>query len=215
MGTVCAVFAYCAAMYFVLSYLPKPVSSWSDPNALAGECREAGLAFLDGVLRGWDKSDLAAWLTGPYHRVTQRRGERVTNPALFTDQNLVAVERLEELMLRARVEVVTTLSEASRSGGSIVFVGEAIRRGGILPTRTSDDADAWAPVDVLRMRLTDRVLSLFAADYLIRPVDYASDLVACLACGAVAFDATARSSASCRAHRRPSGFTFSAVAHVA
>ena len=202
-------------MYFVLSYLPKPVSSWSDPQALAGACREVGLAFLDGVLRGWDKSDLAAWLTGPYHGVTQRRGERVTNPAVFTDQNLVAVERLEELVLRARVEVVSTLAEASRSGGSIAFVGEAIRRGAILPTRTTDDGDAWAPVDGIRMRLTDRVLSLFAVDYLIRPVDYASDLLACLACGAVAFDASARSSGSCGAHRRPSGISFSAVAHVA
>ena len=202
-------------MYFVLSYLPNPVSSWPEPNALASACRGVGLEFLDGVLRGWDKSDLAAWLTGPYHRVTQRRGERVTDPAVLTDQNLVAVERLEELLLRARVEVVTTLSEASRSGGSIAFVGEAIRRGGILPTRTADDADAWAPVDVLRMRLTERVLSLFAVDYLIRPVDYTSDLLACLACGAVAFDASARSSGTCRAHRRPSGINFSAVAHVA
>jgi hypothetical protein len=55
------------------------------------------------------------------------------------------------------------------------------------------------------MRLTDRVLSLVAADYLLRSEDYEQALFTCSACGLVAFDARAKArGAVCLSHARNS-----------
>jgi hypothetical protein len=50
------------------------------------------------------------------------------------------------------------------------------------------------------MRLAERVLSLFAADYLLRSEDYEQGLFTCAACDELHFDASRRSSGVCRAH---------------
>ena len=50
-------------------------------------------------------------------------------------------------------------------------------------------AQGWVPVAQPRMRLTDRVLSLVAADYLFRSHDYERALFTCCVCGLTAFDA--------------------------
>jgi hypothetical protein len=50
------------------------------------------------------------------------------------------------------------------------------------------------------MRLTDRVLSLIAADYLLRSEDYETALFTCSACGITAFDAARVETGVCRAH---------------
>ena len=51
------------------------------------------------------------------------------------------------------------------------------------------DTAWWAPVDVAGMRLRTRVLSLFAADALDRPLDYVENLHVCHRCEAVTFGA--------------------------
>ena len=56
------------------------------------------------------------------------------------------------------------------------------------------------PVAQPRMRLTDRVLSLVAADYLLRSEDYETALFTCSACGLTAFDAARAQLGVCRAH---------------
>jgi hypothetical protein len=59
----------------------------------------------------------------------------------------------------------------------------------------------WIPLDKPRMHLTERVLSLFVADYLLRPHDYVRDLVVCSKCDAVVFDSAARQTGCCGADR--------------
>ena len=35
-------------------------------ESVSAECRAAALEFMAGVASGWEKIDLAQWLTGPY-----------------------------------------------------------------------------------------------------------------------------------------------------
>lgn len=63
-----------------------------------------------------------------------------------------------------------------------------------------DGCYAWVPVDAARMRLEDRVASLFAADYMNDAPAY-RDLYVCHHCEAVVFDADARERGMCSAHR--------------
>jgi hypothetical protein len=48
------------------------------------------------------------------------------------------------------------------------------------------DRGAYAPVSLARMRLADRVASLFVADWLNDPTDYRK-ITHCRACGGIAF----------------------------
>ena len=63
----------------------------------------------------------------------------------------------------------------------------------------------WAPRDRARLRLRDRVLALFAADYLTRPETYARELYVCPDCMCAVFDETAVGRGKCPLHDRPSG----------
>ena len=47
-----------------------PVADGSTRETLAEDCRNAALSFMTGVGEGWDKLDLALWLTGDYARAT-------------------------------------------------------------------------------------------------------------------------------------------------
>jgi hypothetical protein len=58
-------------------------------------------------------------------------------------------------------------------------------------------AIGYAPVRYAEMRLVDRVVSLFVADYLTRPNDYRR-LVTCEECGDLAFDGLPRHAAWCQ-----------------
>jgi hypothetical protein len=56
----------------------------------------------------------------------------------------------------------------------------------------------WVPVDLPSVSLADRVLALFAVDYLWAPAAYRESLCVCRACGAVVFDREAREFGLCR-----------------
>src|SRR5262245_43717201 len=72
-------------MKYVMTFGTKPgpmvLEEGTTSATLSEECREAALAFMGGVASGWDKIDLALWLTGPYARATRhaKRGERVAD----------------------------------------------------------------------------------------------------------------------------------------
>ena len=61
----------------------------------------------------------------------------------------------------------------------------------------------WVPVDITRMRLRDRVASLFVADYLNRPSDYELFHV-CHLCEAITFDPESKALGRCATHRSSS-----------
>lgn len=168
---------------------------------ISNECREAALTFLRGVTAGWDKIDLALWLTGDYARATRHvpRGERV---AALTDREVTS-ESLNELLDKSRAQLVACFEQAALDG-NLACAEECLTRGFVRKVTAPDGGTLYVPVDAPRMRLRDRLRSLLAADYLNEPGDYLSVYV-CHRCENVVFDEKAKRLGFCPAHNHSSG----------
>jgi hypothetical protein len=179
--------------------------------SVASECREAALEFMAGVAGGWEKADLASWLTGPYAQATRhsQHGERtlLVRGAVPVDRNAAGVvdpDTIEDLLTSTRGRILAGLEKAALGDGTLEFAADLVERGLVRQAFDGDGMEAWVPVDAPRMRLKDRVTSLFVADYLNDRVGYGS-LYVCHRCEAVVFDESARELGMCSAHRRMSG----------
>lgn len=190
-------------MDYPLSKEPGDLSY--EPHALA--CRIAGVAFLNGVTDGWKKSDLAAWLAGPYRAVTRAADDarRDTPRLVATDTARVSMSdglvRLDEIICEARWRVLAALEAAAMARGPIALATRARALGHVRGVVDADGRSAWVAIDAPGMRLRDRVLSLFAVDALAHPLDYARALTVCHRCERVLFDAAARGRGECPEHR--------------
>jgi hypothetical protein len=185
---------------------PFALPGWMTVDAVATLCREAGLAFLDGVAVDWKKLELAAWLGGPYRQAT-RYGDwsrRSLPPPNFDEHEMLRQAQLDDVMRDARWHVLASLEAVSLPSSHRGFVEVALSAGHVVPRRDCNGLVAWVPVDLRGMRLRERVESLFAADYLIRPKDYVTELTVCHRCESVLFDVEARRRGDCGMHR-PSG----------
>lgn len=171
----------------------------STRRSLAEDCRAAALSFMSGVASGWDKLDLARWLTGPYARAT-RHGEHGERVAAITEGEIIPDASIEDLVTHVRGQMLASLEKAALELGSLDFVDEMVARGLVRKVVDADGRDAWVPVDGARMRLRDRLRSLFVADYLDGPYAYA-ELFVCHRCEAVVFDEHAKQIGICGAHR--------------
>lgn len=178
---------------------PRRLEAGVTRETVGADCREAALAFMAGVASGWDKLDLAFWLTGPYARATRhaKRGER---DIAVDDGEELSEHDIEELVTRVRGQLIASLEKAALEYGSLEFAEEAMERGLVRQMVDDEDRDVWIPLDGSRMRLRDRVRSLFAADYLNTPYAYA-ELFVCHRCEAVVFDEAAKQLGVCGAHR--------------
>lgn len=157
----------------------------------AEELRHAALDFMSGVAEGWTKLDLAVWLNGPYALATRHvpRGLRPVRPGA------PAIEEpaIEHLLVSVRGQLLAALELAALDGGTPDFIEEALIEQHVRRIDVHGET-AWMPVDAARMRLKDRVASLFVADYLNRPSDYRR-LYVCHLCEGISFDGR------CHAHR--------------
>jgi hypothetical protein len=164
-----------------------------DALLMSGLWRSAGLSFLRAVYDDWTHADLARWLMGPYHQATSfvPRSEAPAPEVPSLDR-----QRIAEIMRSSREEVVAALRDLA-SGGDPTFVKDAIRSHAIVLSLD----EFWIPLDHPRMRLAERALSLFAADYILNPNEYVGDLSVCSRCDAVTFDPAARQAGYCGAHR--------------
>lgn len=151
---------------------------------IADACRSAALGFAWGA-SAWTKRDLATWLVGPYARATTR-GESTDERRAY-GVCTVDADALEHLLSRSHASVIEWLRSAwtwrhdARAARSIVADGLVV---GVI-----DEASGigYAPVDRSGMTLVRRVESLFLADYLTRPSDYAAFAV-CSECDGATFD---------------------------
>lgn len=177
-----------------------------DVHAFADACRAAGLALLEGAQHGWGKRELAAWLTGPYARVSAALGvpapsSRVPETSPAHSSGIVRSGAVEELLDLVRIAVSSALKDLSV--GETSCVTETIRSQSIVSGRDARGL-VWMPADRPRMRLEARVLSLFVVDYLLRPEPYEKELAVCGDCDAVSFDGAGRSCAICNDRGHPS-----------
>jgi hypothetical protein len=161
-----------------------------DGLLMSGRWRAAGLEFLHNVRRA---RDLGYWLMGPYRSATSRvfRLEWLVPSTPAGDEGTI-----EAILASARADVLVALREAALCSGPR-FVKDALGSSAIAPTVDG----FWIPLDAPRMRLKDRVLTLFAADYLLSPRDYKRNLAFCRRCERVVFDPAARQTGQCGAHR--------------
>jgi hypothetical protein len=150
--------------------------------------REAGVEFMHGAARGWPKRDFLAWRFGSYHRATRRKCFLPSVVRLQSHPGDPPREPLEMLLLQARSHVIRTLERHLFVGGAPKFADDLQAKGLLARTRGPGGEAQWTPIDCERP-LRDRVLSLFAADLLMRPEDYTS-LVVCARCGHMSIGAS-------------------------
>lgn len=183
--------------------LPEPGAV----DELTRRARKAMLEFCNGALF-WDKRGLARWLVDSYAPLVK---SVEADPSALP--NLVlpdAIEpRLMQVVTEARQSLVGAL-RLSRDGRSAAACAWKMIREGVLapcedPTGAANATRGWMPIAQPRMRLRDRVLSLWAVDFLANDQCYASELVFCSRCGLVEFDAISRARGTCRAHKATSG----------
>jgi hypothetical protein len=136
------------------------------PNAdrVARRCRDAGAAFVRGTTSGWGRSDLARWLVGHYAPAVLACGD--VGPRRACGITVVDEPTIEQVVLDARARVLRTLSELTVMDRATTLARTFIARGEVLGVRDGLGFVAHAPVDRARMPLSDRVVSLFVADWL-------------------------------------------------
>lgn len=169
---------------------------------MARDCREIGLQFMNEASH-WGKAELAMWLQGPYAIVTAH-AKRALEPSLTGGVPLIKeidVRLVDRIIRAARTEVLENLAQVVTDQSSS-FVLRALIAGTVSRVEDGYSEPAWAPTSGTT-RLADRVLSLFAVDYLVRPGDYEADLSVCPTCSHVAFDAGSRRRGFCALHAAP------------
>jgi hypothetical protein len=151
-------------------------------------CRSAALGFAWSAHNGWGRRELARWLVGPYaHAVAATRALRASGMRPAVVHRELDEETVEQLLATTRTEILEMLrgvwSWTHDARAARARIGEGLIAGIV------DEASdlGYAPVDNVRMRLVDRVRSLFIADYLTRPGDYAAFAV-CEDCDGATFD---------------------------
>lgn len=154
---------------------------------VADTSRSAALGFAWGA-RDWSRRELAQWLIGPYARATApARALRASGVRRAITSRAVDEDRVRDLLARTHASIVHALASVWSWPRDTSFARDVVERG--LVGGVVDDASniGFAPIDQLGMSLEDRVLSLFLADYLTRPADYAAFAV-CVDCGGATFD---------------------------
>jgi hypothetical protein len=157
---------------------------------LVDRCRRAALAFTNHA-EPWTKADLAAWLVGPYREATRTGsvpppGRSAPPPPGQRVRHAV----VDDLLADARVQVVAALENVAISRTKIAFARPFVANNTVKQVVDQARKVGWLPVDAPRMRLTHRVLALFAADALTRPADYET-LAVCHQCERVRFRSVA------------------------
>jgi hypothetical protein len=176
--------------------------------AIAQSCRDTAMVFMEDSL-SWGKGQLAMWLMGPYGQITQytHAVERVTQSGRYPRMQAPLLREIDARMVdrvisSARDEVIARLGQTLdglEGQSEAAFVYDMVQLGFVVRCEDARQIEGWVPSSTAR-RLADRVLSLFATDYLVRPQDYENEMAVCRKCGIVEFDAFCRARGVCGRH---------------
>lgn len=150
--------------------------------------RGAGSAFLRGTTVGWGRRELANWLVCQYApcAASPLYPESAAEPPAC--ERTIDEGILERVILDARGRALRLLAVLVEPWQASPIARLAVACGTVASLRDVRGGIAYAPVDVERLRLGERVSSLFIADYLNHPTDYRW-VTLCRECGDVAFAA--------------------------
>ncbi|MEO8800691.1 MAG: hypothetical protein ABI551_22565 [Polyangiaceae bacterium] len=177
---------------------------------VAEACRAAAVELIDGVRDGWGKKELATWLTGPYHQLSILRcsPEELAGPGSDHTPQPPAVivkvpaEDIVKTMKRARAEALAVLARfAHGDEAPETFVWRVRQKGALARIEDVSGRAGLVPNERPAQLLVERLLSLFAADYVARPLDYEDRVGLCKVCGTVRFDDDIRRTGDCGEHR--------------
>jgi hypothetical protein len=171
-------------------------------------CRSAALAFVWCARASWGKRDLARWLVGPYARAIEATREPTTahRPS---SQRSVSEETVSDLLARSHAHVIAVLRKVPSWTADERFTRAMVAGGIVVGVMDDDTAIGYGPAATADMRLADRVTSLFVADFLTRPDDYARFRI-CDDCESVMFDESSRHAETCLRRPTESGVHFAA-----
>ncbi|MEO7111515.1 MAG: hypothetical protein ABI183_13835 [Polyangiaceae bacterium] len=181
---------------------------------IADACRSAAVAFVDGVGAGWEKEELARWLLGPYHQLSMLRlsHESMRSPVVsgvFPRSNpggIVVNDDVVRVMWTAREEVLNVIDAfAQGTPNAESFVWKLQAHEVFARIEDCNGDRGFVPNEAVSQHLSERVLSLVAADYVVRPFDYEDHVAVCQNCGVMTFGPNARADRDCGLHRSPSG----------
>ncbi len=146
-----------------------------------GEVTKAGrlsaLEFAVGVARGWTKRDLAEWLGGSYRSLVERESPLRDGPSseggpVSSTRGVpgaLAEATLRAVMLDARSQVLDFFIEPPFVKRELA---NAFLDAGFVRAAGGYDDPGFLAVDLPKMRLCERVLSLLVADFLTHPGHY-------------------------------------------
>ena len=150
--------------------------------------RGAASAFLRGTTLGWGRRELADWLVCQYAPCAATPLYEESARELPASERTVDEGILERVILDARACALRLLGELVTPSQASPIARLAVACGTVIAQRDGLGGIAYSPVGRKRMRLADRVSSLFIADYLNHPHEYRSVTI-CRECGELAFAA--------------------------
>jgi hypothetical protein len=179
----------------------------------------AGLAFVDGArVESFHSRELSAWLKAWLVLPgLMAMPTTVSEPSVGTVALGSAISgawaagtdaRLVRIVAAARARVTATLAGLVATPVDDRFVAAAIFSGRVQRSSGSNSGRArgsWLPKPAATDRLSDIVLSVFAADVLSNRDEYDASLCVCDVCGRVALDPTRLSSTLCEEHEAELG----------
>jgi hypothetical protein len=169
--------------------------------SFADGCRQSALDFINRVSVRADKAILVDWLRGSYHphvlSLTPSGHPRAQDPAAVLP---ILPTALDKVLTATRHTLLRELDLARDPVEGIAFGYTALAAGFLHRCCDVDGQQGWIPVALPRMRLIDRVLSLIAADQLLRSEDYEKAMFSCTRCDALVFDTQRIEGRVCQLH---------------
>jgi hypothetical protein len=158
---------------------------------IAEQCRETALMFVNESAP-WGKAELALWLLGPYgattrHERTSKRFDSGPVPRATPMLRDIDARFVERFIASAHAEVLHALRGMRDEEFAVSFAFRMMAADYVLRCEDSHRTPGWVPSS-RPTRLAERVLSLVAVDYLIRPADYAGIVSSCVDCGHTTFE---------------------------
>lgn len=143
--------------------------------------RHAARVFRSSGATGWGRTKLRSWLIVEYAMATEWTREDDVSPWSHRDAPMDD-ERARELVDGARRRVTRLLVEESSHWHTPAFAAAMIDRGLVTSVTDATGREAFAPAARVDLSFLERVASIFIADFLAHPQDYA-DLTSCECCG--------------------------------
>ena len=182
-----------------MSSLLRVASTTLHPHSRLDRVRGAGAAFQRGTTVGWGRRELADWLMCQYApcAATPLDAESSELPPAF--ERTLDEGILERVIVDARARALRLLADLVDPSQASPIARLAVACGTVVPQRDERGGIAYSPVRLRRLRLSERVASLFIADYLNHPTDYRWVML-CRECGELSFAADLEHASWCKGH---------------